>query len=301
MPSNARLAIEPETIERVLTRTSGYLRTVTTHSLQPYRGCPLGRSLCGVGCYVQHNRWLLRGQTWGHFLAPRTNAADAYCRQFEAERRWARRGAGAMSVFLSSASEPFPPQERRFGVTRRVLETMIDLPPDALVVQTHSPTVADHLDLLMALDRRTRLRLHLSIETDRHRLPGLPPPASTPDRRFETAARLKGNGIETVITVSPLLPIADPERFFRRVASSADAVVLDHFIGGDGSTDGRRTRQTALVEAMAAVDPSSVDLEYRDRMAAIAERHLPGRVGISIDGFAGRYSGHAATTVAERP
>jgi len=66
-------------------------------------------------------------------------------------------------------------------------------------------------------------------------------------------------------------------------------VVIDHFIGGDGTADGGRTRRTTLPQAMAAVDPGSIGLAYRDRMVRIARRHLPGRVGINIDGFAGRY------------
>jgi hypothetical protein len=85
------------------------------------------------------------------------------------------------------------------------------------------------------------------------------------------------------------LPIENPERFFARIAEVVDAVVVDHFIQGDGSADGARTLRTALPQAMWQVDPESVDLGYRDRMAAIAARHLPGRVGINIDGFAGRY------------
>jgi hypothetical protein len=40
---------------------------------------------------------------------------------------------------------------------------------------------------------------------------------------------------------------------------------------------------------MRQLEPDSTELAYRDRMAAIAERCLPGRVGINIDGFAGRY------------
>ena len=40
---------------------------------------------------------------------------------------------------------------------------------------------------------------------------------------------------------------------------------------------------------MASVDPASVGLAYRDRMVDIARRHLPGRVGVNIDGFAGRF------------
>src|SRR5204863_9126946 len=108
-------------------------------------------------------------------------------------------------------------------------------------------------------------------------------------RRFEAAAALRRAGLRVVITVAPLLPIADPDTFFRRVAATADAVVLDHFIGGDGSPQGSRTLKTALPAAMAAVDPASVELGYRDRMGEVARRYLPGRVGFSIDGFAGRF------------
>lgn len=283
------LRIETEDVGNILTRTSGYLRAVCSHSLQPYRGCPLGRSLCGVGCYVQHNRWLLRGEPWGSFLIARGNAVAAYRAQVDRERRWARRQHGAFAIFLSSACEPFPPQERRFGITRSVLEAMLDAPPDELIVQTHSPSVVRHLDILTALAAVCRLRVHVSVESDRARLPGLPPPASPPEARLGAAAHVRDAGIESVITVSPLLPIEYPHTFFGRVAEVADAVVLDHFIGGDGSSTGGRTRRTPLVAAMAAVDPGSVELGYRDAMAAIARRHLPGRVGISMDGFAGRF------------
>jgi DNA repair photolyase len=278
-------------VKNILTRTSGYLKTVTSHSLQPYRGCTLGRSLCGVGCYVRHNRWLTKGREWGSFLEVRDNAAEAYRAGYERERRWARRaqGRGEFSIFLSSSTEPFLPQERRFRITRQVLEAMLELPPDALILQSHSHGVADYLELYRELSRRCRLRVHVSIETDREGLPGLPPPGSPVERRFEAARTLKEAGVETVITVSPLLPIRDPEAFFRRCSECADAVVLDHFVGGDGSPDGRRTRATPLPQAIAAVEPEAESLAYRDRMVDIAHRHLPGRVGVSIDGFAGRY------------
>jgi hypothetical protein len=67
--------ITETTVKNILTRTSGYLRTVTSHSLQPYRGRTFGNSLCGVGCYVQHNGHVLQGRPWGGFLEVRTNAA----------------------------------------------------------------------------------------------------------------------------------------------------------------------------------------------------------------------------------
>lgn len=278
-----------ETVARILTRTSGYLLGISTHSLQPYRGCAYGSSLCGAGCYVRHNLLLTRGQPWGSFLAARSNAASAYLQHAAQEREWARRRHGSFSIFMSSATDPFPPQEHRLGVTRQVLEAMYREPPDALIVQTHSPRVVDRIDELHRLAARCSLRIHLSIESDRDRLPGLPPPAASVADRFAAAATLHSAGLHVVITCAPLLPIADPDGFFTRVAGRANAVVLDHFIGGDGSADGVRTWRTPLPTAIAAIDPGALELGYRDSMAAIARRYLPGRVGLGRDGFAGRF------------
>lgn len=277
------------TIGNVLTRTTGYLRRVTSHSLQPYRGCTFGKALCGVGCYVQHNGHILQGRAWGSFLEVRTNAAQAYRTHYDREARWARRDGGRFSIFCSSATDPFLPQEFRHGITRSVLEAMLEQLPDELVLQTHSHRVTEYLPLIRRLAEKCDLRVHLSIESDRDSLPGLPPPASTVERRFAACREMKAAGIRTVVTVSPLLPIEFPEQFFSRIAESADAVVLDHFIAGDGSENGRRTLRTPLPAAMAAVCPESVGLAYLDQMAAIARKHLPGRVGIHIDGFAGRF------------
>lgn len=278
-------------VRNILTRSSGYLRTVCSHSLQPYRGCSFGNSLCGVGCYVQHNGFLTRGARWGSFLEARTNAADVYARQYDRERSWARRRRDRFGIFMSSSTDPFVPHEHRFRVTRALLERMHEHPPDALILQTHTHRVLDYLALYRTLRERCDLRIHLSIETDRERLPGLPPPASPIERRFEAARCLKEAGIRVVITVAPLLPIRHPQRFFERVAACADAVVIDHFIGGDGSVAGARTLKTDLPAAMAAVEPASTSLAYRERMVAIAQQVLPGRVGVGIEGFAGRMSG----------
>ena len=190
---------------------------------------------------------------------------------------------------MSSATEPFPPQEKRWGVTRSVLEAMRDDPADGLIVQTHSAHVVDQLDLLRDVAGVCDLRVHLSIETDRERFPGLPGHASSVENRFNAARLLKAAGLNVVITVSPLLPIEDPDRFFARIALVADATVLDHFIEGDGTSNGSRTLRTRLPAAMAAIDPASISLDYRNDMARIAERYLPGKVGISRDGFAGKY------------
>jgi hypothetical protein len=321
------LDVTETTIQNILTRTSGFLRTVTSHSLQPYCGCSYGNSLCGVGCYVQHNGRLLRGRRWGGFLEVRTNAAESYLANYDSESRWARQKGvgpktgtdplpfgthsqaktgqgsvpflgptsfepgrdGQFSIFCSSSTDPFVPQERQFHITRSILEAMCRRPPDRLILQTHSHFVTDELDLCRALSQKCDLRIHVSIETDRERIEGLPPPASPIEKRLAACAQLKAAGLRTVVTVAPLLPIENPDRFFARIAEIADAVVIDHYIGGDGSADGSRTNRTPIPAAMRQIDPDSLELSYRDRMAAIARKCLPGRVGINIDGFAGRF------------
>jgi len=265
-------------VAKILTRSSGYLTGVTSHSLQPYRGCTYGRSLCGVACYVQHHGLVTRGRPWGSFLEVRENAAESY------------RARGGFSIFLSSATDPFVPQERRFGITRALLDAMLDEPPDALIVQTHVAEVARESARLRALASRCALRVHVSIESDRDRLPGLPPPAASVERRLAALRALREAGVFAVATVAPLWPIADPDAFFRRIAECADAVVIDHFVGGDGSADGARTLRTALPGVMEALSPGSTRLAYRDEMVAAARAVLPGQVGVGHDGFAGRYT-----------
>lgn len=301
----ASIELSQSRVGSILTRTGGFLAAVCSHTLQPYRGCGLGQSLCGVGCYVRHNPWVTRGRAWGTFVESRVNAADAYRRQYQPERAWARaRPAGRFGVFLSSSTEPFQPREFRppaegGGVTRAVLEAMRELPPDELIVQTHAHRVAEYAGLLADVGRSIasaggRMRVHVSIESDRDALPGLPPAASPVARRVAAAAALRGAGLFVVVTVAPLLPMDDPDAFFRRLrdAGAADAIVVDHWLGGgDGSPrgDGARTARTALPAAVAAVNPAAAELAYRDAVAAVAARYFAGRVGVGPDGFAGRF------------
>lgn len=289
------------TVKNILTRTSGFLRSVCSHSLQPYRGCTYGNALCGVGCYVQHNGHLLQGREWGSFLEVRTNAAASYLANYEREMRWVEKQGQRFSIFCSSSTDPFVPQERHYGVTRAILEAMCDRPPGELILQTHSHRVTDYLPLYRELSSRCDLRVHVSIETDRDHIPGLPPHASPIEKRLQACGELRGAGIRTVVTVSPLLPIENPERFFARIAEVADAVVLDHYIGGDGSDNGARTLRTPLPEAIRKIDPTALDLSYRDQVATIAQRFLPGRVGVNIDGFAGRFEGPQQSAFSNQP
>jgi len=273
----------------ILTRASGYLREVCSHSINPYIGCGFGRSACGVGCYVRHNAWLTKGRDWGSFVEVKINAPDIYLKTCEAEQRWARRRDQPFSIFFSSSTESWQPIEKQYLITRRLLEAMLTHPPDELILQTHATAILDDLPLIARLSEPCRLRVHVSIEGDRERLPGLPPLPATVHDRIELLRQLSSAGIFTVACLSPLYPMQNPAAFFEQLAGAGvDAVVIDHFIEGDGTRDGTRTWKTDLPRSMQAVSAESTRLEYRNRIAAIAQEYLP--VGISAAGFAGHYS-----------
>lgn len=273
----------------ILTRASGYLREVCSHSLNPYVGCGFGRSGCGVGCYVRHNAWLTRGRDWGTFVEVKTNAPAVYLQTCEAERRWAHRRGQAFSIFFSSSTDPWQPVEKQFRVTRQLLQAMQTHPPDELILQTHATAILDDLSIVTKLSQQCRLRAHVSIEGDVERLPGLPPPPATVAGRIDLLSQLSSAGVFAVACLSPLYPMEHPDTFFKQLAGAgADAVVIDHFIQGDGTPEGSRTWKTDLPRTMEAIDSGSTRLEYRDRIAAIARNYLP--VGISASGFAGQYS-----------
>ncbi|MDH5763507.1 MAG: hypothetical protein OEZ51_11020 [Nitrospinota bacterium] len=275
--------------QSILTRAGGYLHEVCSHSLNPYIGCGFGRSACGVGCYVRHNAWLTKGRDWGGFVEVKMNAPEVYLKTWEGEKRWANRRQQPFAVFFSSSTEPWQAVEKRYRLTRRLLEAMRACPPEELILQTHTTAMLDDIHLVAELSQHCRLRVHVSIEGDTERLPGLPPPPATVAGRVELLRQLSSAGIVAVACLSPLYPMKNPASFFEQIAQAgASAVVIDHFIEGDGTREGSRTWKTDLPRSMETVDPESTRLAYRDRIAAIAQKYLP--VGISAAGFAGHYS-----------
>jgi DNA repair photolyase len=271
----------------LLTRSSGYLKNVCSHSLNPYGGCGYGLSSCGEGCYVRFNPWLTQGREWGKFVDVKINAGELYLQSVEKEKSWAHKRCIPFTIFMSSSTDPWQPAEKKYRVTRSVLQAMTTCPPDTLILQTHSSNILDDQALLLKLD--CSLRIHISIEGDRNHLPGLPLPPCSVEKRILALEQLSALGLKTVACLSPLYPLEDPHKFFKRLKyAGASAVIIDHFIEGDGTAEGSRTLKTRLPLAMSQIREDSIHLPYRTHIANIARNYLP--VGISSQGFAGHYT-----------
>ena len=133
---------------------------------------------------------------------------------------------GGEVVVIGTATDPYQPAERRFRVTRGVLETLATHEGLSIVVITKSPLITRDVDVLRRITERSALTIHVSLITMRRDLARLiEPRAPTPDARIRAIARLSAAGIDVGINVMPVLPgitdnPADLDDVVRQVASA---------------------------------------------------------------------------------
>jgi len=275
----------------IVNRTGGFLAGFT-HTLNPYHGCSYGKNLCGVPDYAPE---IIRGfgekREWGTYLGVKVNAPELYVADHDRIRA---SGEPAMRIYMSSVTDPYVPQEKRYRITGRILEAMRERPPDLLALQTHTPNVLWDEDLIVDLSRSFPLAVQISVETDRESLGGdFPPHAYSVAARIAALRRLKSRGVQSVAVVAPLWPIGDVEAFARRLGEAATFVVLDHFLIGDGSKDGSRTRRRLAMAGATFPDlliragyEEWTRLESLERVRDIFLSVVGAdRVGISREGF----------------
>jgi len=111
---------------------------------------------------------------------------------------------------MSSVTDPYQPIEQRLGLVRELLEELVGHQP-RLVVQTRSPLVTRDIDIL---SRFERVRVNMTVTTDSEDVRKAFEPGCPGNRfRLRAIAEVQAAGIETSVTMTPLLPVTDPVAF----------------------------------------------------------------------------------------
>lgn len=111
------------------------------------------------------------------------------------------------AIVIGTATDPYQPAERRFRVTRGILEVLAEHPGLTVVVITKSPLITRDIDLLLRISRHSELSIHISLITlNRDLARRIEPRAPTPEARVRALARLREAGIEAGINCMPVLP-----------------------------------------------------------------------------------------------
>ena len=235
-----RRYIEQDTT-RALTPTGGFLSGFG-FSLNPYIGCAFGDSGGCPFCYVRALPVArASGGAWGSWVIAKRNLCERLEQELEGLARTGK--LDNTTIFMSSATDPYQGWERRMRLTRGALELFCRFRPRRVLLQTRSPMVERDIDVLRCLGEHVIVSITLETDDDEVRR-RLTPTSPSVGRRLQTACRLRAAGIFVQLAIAPMMP-NDPERFAELAAASADRVVIDTYLDGDGS-GGRRSRALGI-------------------------------------------------------
>jgi len=218
----------------ILTEAKGYLDVGFTHSLNPYSGCAFA---CRY-CYVREMPiQKFKDIPWGEWLQIKTNAAEIYRKEIIKLRK----KNNPVNIFMSSATDPYQPIERKATITRGILEEMIHHPPDFLQIQTRGPLITRDIDLIVKLKETCQVIVSMTIETDREDIKRIfAPKAPGIHMRLKALKEIHDAGITTQASISPVLPFT-PE-FPKVLEGIADHIWIDTLTIGDGAMGKRSER-----------------------------------------------------------
>ena len=168
-------------------------------TINPYRGCEFGCKYC----YARYTHEFLEYRESEDFerliFAKSWNAA--------AFRRELRQVKAGQWIALGTATDPYQPAERRYGLTRRILEVFANVHGYNLGITTKSDLAARDAVLLAQIARCNQVRVTLTITTADAALARLVEPlAPRPELRLAALRTLSQAGVQCGVALSPVMP-----------------------------------------------------------------------------------------------
>jgi len=219
-PSEGRVAfpirighttVDESLTRSILTKTSGFMAGYD-YSLNPYSGCSFGCSYCYAAFFARSDE---KRDSWGTWVSAKTNALDVLRRM--------RTDLTDKTIYMSTVTDPYQPIERKLKLVREILPEL-SRRNARLVVQTRSPLVTRDIDLFLQF---SHVRINMTVSTDSRRVQmAFEPHCATSKRRLDAIKRIADAGINTSITMTPLLPIENIDVFIEKLLETG----VKHFV-----------------------------------------------------------------------
>lgn len=194
-------------------------------TINPYRGCEFGCKYC----YARYTHEFLEYRDSADF----EKLIFAKNWDHAAFRRELRQVKLGQWIALGTATDPYQPAERRYRLTRQILEVFARLSGYNLDITTKSDLPTRDSDLLAEASRRNHVRLTKTVTTaDPALARRLEPLAPRPELRFAALRTLTGAGVDCGVAISPLMPgINDSAASVDHVAREAKAAGARYLMG----------------------------------------------------------------------
>ncbi len=170
-----------------------------TWTINPYRGCEFACKYC----YARYTHEFMEMRDGIDF------EQKIYVKQHAAARlrNELHKVKAGEAIALGTATDPYQPAERRYEVTRGILEEFSRHTGFELGIVTKSNLVIRDLDLLIEVAKGNRLSIHVTITTLNTELARiLEPRAPRPDLRLDAVRALAEAGLRVGLSCSPVLP-----------------------------------------------------------------------------------------------
>jgi len=192
-------------VRSLLNRCTG-VRMPFTWTINPYRGCEFACKYC-YARYTHEFMEMRDGVDFEQKIFVKQHAADLL-------RQELRQVKPGEEIALGTATDPYQPAERRFEVTRAILEEFARHRGLEIGIVTKSNLVLRDVEVLQQISKNNRLFVNITITTlkaDLARI--LEPRAPRPDLRLEAMQKLNQEGIAAGVICAPVLPgITDSPR-----------------------------------------------------------------------------------------
>ena len=170
-----------------------------SQSINPYRGCEHG---C-IYCYARPSHAYLElspGLDFETKLYAKTNAAELL------REALAKPGYKPSSIALGANTDCYQPIERKYKVTRSILEVLAECEHPVSIV-TKSALIERDIDILAPMAQKNLAKVFVSIGTlDRGLARKLEPRAASPQRRMDVVKKLNENKIPCGVMIAALVP-----------------------------------------------------------------------------------------------
>ncbi len=170
-----------------------------TWTINPYRGCEFACKYC----YARYTHEFMEMRDGLDF------ERKIYVKQHAAEmlRHDLRRVKPGEDIAIGTATDPYQPAERRFEVTRTILEEVARHRGLSLGVVSKSTLLLRDLELFRQIAANNQFEINLTITTLDAKLARiLEPRAPRPDLRLEVIRKLAEAGIRAGVIVAPVMP-----------------------------------------------------------------------------------------------
>ena len=170
-----------------------------TWTINPYRGCEFACKYC-YARYTHEFMEMRDGVDFERKIYVKQHAADL----LRQELRQVKEGE---EIAIGTATDPYQPAERRYEITRGILEELSRHEGLEIGIVSKSTMMLRDVDLFQVIAERNKLFVNLTIttlHTDLARI--LEPRAPRPDLRMDALRELSKAGIAAGVICAPVLP-----------------------------------------------------------------------------------------------